>query len=84
MDGVVQEMRTYTLDMMGDVDEKKREVVCLVDGCLKEEVIEVWKGLMVGREEEKRGAAKADRAQVEVTMRGIDKSGAAMLAWALL
>lgn len=35
---------------------------------------------MVGREEEKRGAAKADRAQVEVTMRGIDRSGAAMLA----
>lgn len=66
--------------MLGDVDEKNREVVCLVDGCLKEEVIEVWKGLMVGREEEKRGAAKADRAQVEVTMRGIDKSGAAMLA----
>lgn len=66
--------------MMGDEDEKNRSVGCLVDGCLKEDVIEVWrgKGLMVGREEEKRGAAKADRAQAEVAMRGIDASGAAI------
>lgn len=72
--------KTYTLDMMGDVDEKDREKVCLVMevvvlSCLKE------KDLLakVEREEEKRGATKAgaDRAQVEVTrMRGI--SGAAM------
>lgn len=68
--------------MMGDVDEKYRGVETLL--CLKEEVIEEWeKGLLmtVGKEEEKRGAtwkAEADRAQVEVTMRGIDRSGAAI------
>lgn len=70
---------TYTLDMMGDVDEKSRVEIREV-GWPKEEVVEAAKGLMkvdVREEgEENRGAAVR---RDEVITRG-NKSGAAILA----
>lgn len=64
---------------MGDVDEKSLAEM-REDGCTKEEVVEAVKGLMVEwkeEEEEKRGAAARKQ---EVITRGIDRSGAAILA----
>lgn len=66
---------TYTLDMMGDVDEKKRGVL-RVDRCWKGEVIEEVLLTKLGMEEgENRGAAAARK--LEVITRGM-QSGAAM------
>lgn len=64
--------------MMGDVDEKSLAEL-REDGWTKEEVVEAVKGLMAEwkEEEEKRGAAVRRQ---EVITRGIDRSGAAILA----
>lgn len=65
---------------MGDVEEKYRGELLVLS--LKKEVVDEGRKGLLMREEEKRGATKAeaDRAQVEVAMRGTEKSGAAMVA----
>lgn len=64
--------------MMGDVDEKSL-VEMREDGCTKDEVVEAVKGLMVEWKEEEENRGAVARKQ-EVITRGIDRSGAAILA----